>query len=712
MKNLFQYKYILFILLLIILGQQCSKAPLEENKQFSFKLLSDNPYMLNQPNSFPSVRRFILFMDMSHSMISGLCIQDVDGDKNYASKYYESYDPNKNVGDPNDHRASGVDCKVDESRPFDSLIDSKPIDLGKFPNEFLLTHPGVDYTKDRIVVLKSWIESLRQDKLKEGDSIQLMIVPFSGGISQEILDKKLKSFLGSNGSLQFFDIKNEKLDSIVQWMHEEQDFNYSLAKSDDPWRYEKTSMGTSSPGALYKKLYDVLESDMRKLNKTGLLFHTSYQWVHVTDGFITPIKDHIEYVLSSYSPCAFCAKNPSLCTGVCGTMVNDLKTAWGDPEDQDLKQMDFYFGLIESLPNYFGSGVLQTDFVSVQPTRVGLSRPGATPFWESLAPYFKQRGSYPVLWKLENFKSDLKFNSSNNGLVNYRGTHFYIFSPNVRVSAQGKLEPDSDGDGLSDKDEIALGTDPTNPRTNGYCLDSFLATTAFAERCQAFASSKSCDKNLDSDGDSLNECEETLLGTNVNDFDTDGDSFPDFMEWIYGYNPLKNDSEVDTLGDGVLNATKFAAGLPPNAVYKDINPTYLTQYAINFVGNEMLEDSFGDKHWIDLKQILLLNLPVMPGLVSIQNQKLLSVSRVSQSELENSPNAIPIDEQLISTISRPQTNMILVLARMVDVDEPSKIYWQIYKAEVPVPIEIAQPQMDLSQFKLFRTRDQGRGGGE
>lgn len=710
-KKIILIKIFTLMLFLLFFGQYCSKVNLEENKQFSFKL-SDNPYHLKPPNSFPAIRRFVFFMDMSHSMISGLCIQDIEGDKNYAKQTFDVYDPNKGVGNLNDHRPSGVDCKVDPNRAFNEIIDSKPIDLTFNPSVFLLTHPGIDYDKDRFTVLKSWIQKLRNDIMKEGDSTQVMIVPFSGGQSQILLTNNAKVFLGEKGFFQFIDIASPTLDTFIQWMEEEHDFNYELAKSDDAWRYEKKRMGTSAPGALYKNLYDALADDMRVLNNNGLLFYSDYQWIHVTDGFLTPIKEHMEYVLSSYAPCANCALNPDKCIGVCSTLVTKMRSSWGDPKDQELNQLDFYFGLIESLPSYFGSGNVKLDFVSLQPTRTAMARPGEKPFWDSLTPYFKKRGAKPIVWNLENGKSDLKLNSTNNGLVNYRGTHFYIFSPNVKVNTQGIMEPDSDNDGLSDNEERLLGTDPLNPRTNQYCLDSFLTSAAFGERCRAFASSRSCDNFLDSDGDSLNECEESLLGTKNTDFDTDGDSFPDFYEWIYGYNPLINDYANDTLGDGVQNSTKFSAGLPPNAVYNSINKINLVQYAINGMGNDLLRDEFNKEHWVDLKQIILLNFPVTQGEVAIQNQGLLSVSRVGKSDLSMSANAIHFEDQLLSPIARANSNTLVALVRLVDVDEPSKIYWQIYKVPVPVPIEIMQPQMDLSQFKLIRTRDQGGAGGE
>lgn len=699
-------------LILVVLGQQCSKVNLEENKMFGFSKTSNNPYLLPSPDLFPSLRRFIFFIDMSHSMISGLCIQDVDSDMYDPNKKYEIYDPNKKIGSLSDHRPSGVDCKVDPNRPFDTNLDSRPIDLGLEPLNFLLTHPGIDYQRDRIAVLQQWIQNFRNELLKPEDSIQVMIVPFSGGQSQKNLNLKMSQFLGKSGAIQFMDINDTKIDLLIQWMKEEHDFNYTLAMSDDPWRYEERSMGTSNPGTLYRELYDYLQRDMRSLNNKGLLFYTNYQWIHITDGILTPIQNHIKNVLSSYAPCSTCMNNPKSCTGVCGSLTNKMIQAWGDPEYQEPKLMDFYFGLMDSLPVYFGAGSLQADFVSVQPSRKAMTRPSPLPFWKTLEPYFKLRGQKPLEWSLEKSISDLRLADSNNGKINYQITHFFLFNSNVLVNELNKIESDSDGDGLSDSREFHIGTQVNNSRTNGYCLDSFLASPAFGERCIAMAGSRSCDPKLDSDGDSLNECEESLLGTSPLDFDTDGDSMPDFLEWRLGYNPLAPDADLDMMGDGILNSSKFSSGLGPNSVYGKIPREFLTQYAINEIGKKPMIDSFGSTVYIVLKQLLLINFPYALGTESLSQQSNLSISRNTSGFDNDLFNLIPPNDQLLSPIEKVNHNTLMALARVIDIDNPNKIYWYIYKKSIPVPVELTQPQLNLSDFKLIRTKDQGGRGGE
>ena len=80
---------------------------------------------------------------------------------------------------------------------------------------------------------------------------------------------------------------------------------------------------------------------------------------------------------------------------------------------------------------------------------------------------------------------------------------------------------DSDGDGLTDEEEIALGTDPSNPDTDG---DGLLDGTEVD-----IAAGSGCPDPLDSDSDDdgLSDGEEVALGTNPCDPDTDGDGVPD-----------------------------------------------------------------------------------------------------------------------------------------------------------------------------------------
>ncbi len=98
------------------------------------------------------------------------------------------------------------------------------------------------------------------------------------------------------------------------------------------------------------------------------------------------------------------------------------------------------------------------------------------------------------------------------------------------IARDGKLLVDSDGDGLSDDDEVNIyGTNPLAYDTDndgiGDGVEVRMGTDPLTP--QTFTG---CDPSLDDDGDYLNNCEEQQLGTDACQFDTDGDGFSDLVE--------------------------------------------------------------------------------------------------------------------------------------------------------------------------------------
>jgi Tol biopolymer transport system component len=101
-------------------------------------------------------------------------------------------------------------------------------------------------------------------------------------------------------------------------------------------------------------------------------------------------------------------------------------------------------------------------------------------------------------------------------------------------------QQDTDGDGLTNQNEQAIGTDPNNADTDrDGLLDGQevlrLGTNPLLP---------------DSDGDGLTDGDEVKRGTNPLNPDTDGDSLRDGDEVRIGTNPLKQDTDGDGLNDG------------------------------------------------------------------------------------------------------------------------------------------------------------------
>ena len=110
------------------------------------------------------------------------------------------------------------------------------------------------------------------------------------------------------------------------------------------------------------------------------------------------------------------------------------------------------------------------------------------------------------------------------------------------ISRGGELLVDSDGDGVPDRDEIALGLDPTNP---------------------------------DTDGDGIGDGVELKMGldpkkpnliTGCSPYrDTDGDGPNDLVEFLSGTNPIVPENLTDSDRDGNINMDEILAHSDPQS---------------------------------------------------------------------------------------------------------------------------------------------------
>jgi hypothetical protein len=151
-----------------------------------------------------------------------------------------------------------------------------------------------------------------------------------------------------------------------------------------------------------------------------------------------------------------------------------------------------------------------------------------------------------------------------------------VLATNLSVIDTGDgLEPDSDGDGLTDDEERAAGTcvaasatciDPADSDGDGY-------TDLFEERNRVSGFDPldpnkpltPCASKIDSDNDLLRDCEEAFLKTDPRLPDSDGDRIPDGVEFRASMDPLdRTDAFGDIDRDGERNLDEVTAHTNPN----------------------------------------------------------------------------------------------------------------------------------------------------
>lgn len=166
-----------------------------------------------------------------------------------------------------------------------------------------------------------------------------------------------------------------------------------------------------------------------------------------------------------------------------------------------------------------------------------------------------------------------------NGRATADGDNMILYEGDAEVIVVGTIDEDSDGDGLSDRDEEIAGSDPENPDTDGDGIPDGIevgsdptdpedtdddGTPDFLDLdSDGDGLSDSTEllgdpdddgipnfRDTDSDDDGLEDDEETEIGTDPYDPDTDHDGLDDLAETVRGTDPLNPDSDCDGISDG------------------------------------------------------------------------------------------------------------------------------------------------------------------
>ena len=166
-----------------------------------------------------------------------------------------------------------------------------------------------------------------------------------------------------------------------------------------------------------------------------------------------------------------------------------------------------------------------------------------------------------------------------------------FYAANLSAPPDSPLgQVDSDSDGLSDWLEEDAGLDPRDPDTDhdGYSdgVEYYLQTKENGTLSPT-KFDPGCNPNLyhvDSDCDTLWDCDEQLLGGISTQIDTDGDGAPDGIEFRLGTQLTSQDLGFDPDSDGVLNGTELRLHTNPLVPDADALSVNGYQYVISLDG--------------------------------------------------------------------------------------------------------------------------------
>ncbi len=186
-----------------------------------------------------------------------------------------------------------------------------------------------------------------------------------------------------------------------------------------------------------------------------------------------------------------------------------------------------------------------------------------------------------------------------------------IWITNANVVWEGNiLVADSDSDGLSDRLERELGSDPYNYDSDGngvgdgveYRMSGRPCADANCSRgnanpyttCRTLATSTNPMRYPDSDKDYLNDCEEKLLGSDRLNPDTNSDYIPDWIAFVNQIQLVEGTSDIytDPDNDGLNNYQELKRNTPIRVHNDDVTNLIEMTYTGRRISTDEVQDCY------------------------------------------------------------------------------------------------------------------------
>ncbi|MGA1868508.1 MAG: hypothetical protein ACMUJM_08160 [bacterium] len=201
--------------------------------------------------------------------------------------------------------------------------------------------------------------------------------------------------------------------------------------------------------------------------------------------------------------------------------------------------------------------------------------------------------------------------------VEYKIKYMVAFNYNVRPGIE-LVYVDSDGDGLTDEEEIVYETDPNIKDTDGDGMNDFfeVKSSSPGHELDPLTQDSPCqimDDGIwpDSDTDGLTDCEEYVKGTNRNIADSDGDGIPDGIEFTMGTNPLAIQDTTDSDFDGAIDALEIQQHTNVSSNDPKIRQRYCYMYNIQDEGLVALDQGEDMPSYVRQYYFCISNIDIM-----------------------------------------------------------------------------------------------------
>ncbi len=629
---------------------------------------------LTTPKSQQTQTRLLFFVDQSYSMIHGRCPSDLDGPQ---------------------PKSASSGCA--------GTVAAK----------------GIDPEADRYEVIKKWIHEVKDNK-----NTKIAIFPFSGGMSTRPRQNPYNNTPISDSVDYYKFMDATKALSRVDMLVAEQNADLEKGTDIDEGNFvgsAPTYLGTTVPLPTLEFARDQIMKEMEALQKTGQLFATQFRVIYLSDGVFKPTDEVLDkaMILAGHSCSKRCVKDPrkiSCDSGYligfgqlttqekkewpleCGVPINswnqvnscfclnignDFYEAFGDPSLNQLQKLLSVLEEIKTLPKYFGEGSLRMDFVKIHPERI-LEDDDQNIFDE-----MQKKTGDSAISAIVDGSIPFSLNSAQAAQQTYQLVEFYAVNLNAFIDETGKLVADSDGDGLSDQEEIRLGTDPRNPRTpdaNGksWCLDSIEKKYGCKKT--------NCDPALDSDNDGLNECEELTLETDTFRKENGQDHILDYFKAIRGLSFAADLRKQDSNGDGVSDYTSFKNGVHPLASFSAVPEESKIKARVQFKGYVESKEPDGSKALVGQYLVSIDQIPLVATLATTVGSQLYQSKNAT-------PGSLIADNILIGpTPHRRNENELLFIAKVKSIQDPLKNYYMFARKKVLATGKQIKLQVDFSDF--------------